>query len=121
MSHRLRLSASLRVLSCLVLVVSLAWAIVTISAGKGHLSAKAPIREQTASDQTGGLSPGLVSKLNSSYGPVRSPNGDVIGYALLSQLVGPQTPGASIPVFGPDHTTLVGHVIVGQGFVPVGS
>jgi hypothetical protein len=62
---------------------------------------------------------------------VAGPNGDIIGYVNRSAILPQTAPGTAvgssppqaqvIPVYGPDLTTIIGHMYPSQGFVPLGT
>lgn len=69
----------------------------------------------------GGLSHSLPSsvaaKLQAGYAPVRSKSGAVVGYIPAEDFLGPFRKGETIAVYASNHTTVVGHIVIGRGFV----
>jgi hypothetical protein len=90
---------------------------------------KGPIPEEATRPEGGEINMALVPDFVSTLG---GPTGEaIVGYVPKGILLGPrsvrggtpQNPPQDIPmpVYGEDLTTLIGHMVAGQGFVPLGS
>jgi hypothetical protein len=109
---------------CLAGSIGLGLVVSQAAGGAGPTSGKIP---ESAFGSNGTINPSQVPDFVSVAGS----NGGTIGYVNKSDILPQTAPGTVvgsappeakvIAVYGPDLTTIIGHMYPGQGFVPLGT